>query len=496
MLYPVDVLPANLEAERLTLGCVILDNGVAPQVIPVLDVDAYSFEANRLIFTAMRNLYRDNRAINPLTLQEELRRTGEIESVGGAAYLASLFDGAPRFSDVTSYVCIVQEKATRRRAMRLANWLFNEAQGVDVRVEDLLASLSGKVAELQEGQAADDLISSQSAVERTMEEIELRWTTGREIIGLPTGFPDLDRTLRGLRGGKYYTVAACTGLGKTTLALNFADNIARNPGPDGGRVGLIISLEMSVDELTVKQLSTATRIDADAIETGKLNETAKASVREAAELLKRIPIEYVEGFAKVTAGSLMARVEKVRRKHKRLDFLVVDYLQLLDADERKENEHQKLSEISRTLKRIARMYNIPVIVLSQLNREYAKRANKDHQLSDLRGSGSVEQDSDVVMFLMPQDWADEENPGRRLFIAKHRGGKKNVTIPLVFFGAQSRFESAAITPTAEPDGLGGWNEWPPVIAVSGNGNGSGKRPKNRSDYKSIEREIDEYCELM
>lgn len=440
MIYQVDKLPANVEAERVLLGNVLLDNGAIPQALYQLSADDMSVDSNRIVFTAMRALDAKKRAVDVLTLQAELVADGFLERIGGPAYIASLFDGVPRLGNLGEYVRLLKEASMRRKAMKVGNWLFQAALDDGAEPDSLLATLDAKVEELREGQAADDLISSESAVARTMEDLERRWESGGSVIGLASGFPDLDRVLLGFRGGKYYTLAAGTGIGKTTLALNFACRMVA----DDQRVGLVISLEMSTDELTVKTLSTFTKINAYKIETGDLSVHEKQFVREKAEEVKRLSLEYVEGFSKVTATSLAARVAKVRRKHGRLDFLIVDYLQLLDSDERRENEHLRLSEISRTLKRIAIMHNIPVIVLSQLNREFSKRANKDHQLSDLRGSGSLEQDSDVVLFLMPADWDDEDNPGRRLFIAKHRGGKKNTTINLMFFGEQSRFESAAI----------------------------------------------------
>lgn len=436
-------LPSNIEAERLVLGGVILDNGVAPQVLHDLNADDFISESHRYIFSAMRELDRRNRIIDPLTLIEELQIAGVVETVGGHAFVAKLIDGAPRLSNVTEYVRIIRDCSLKRRSMRLANWILSEAPSDDLRVEDFLTALNAHVEELQNQSQVDDLVSTSDAVERTMRELESRWESGTDVIGLSTGFADLDRYLLGMRGGKYYVLAAGTGVGKTTLALNIADRIVHDDA-NGRRVGLIISLEMSVEELTVKLLATHTKIDTYQIETGKMSEPDRQIVREAARRLKEnISIEYVEGFSKITASSLIARANKVKRKHGRIDFLLVDYLQLLDSDGKIDSENIKLTEISRTLKRIAQQMNIPVIVISQLNRKHADRRDRDYQLSDLRGSGSIEQDADVVMFLMPEDWNDDENINRRLVIEKHRGGKKHVTINLVFFADQSRFELAA-----------------------------------------------------
>lgn len=436
-----DSMPNNTNAEQMTLGVILLDNGVAPQALYELSPDDYYLPRHRYVFEAMRSLDRKTRGIDPLTLQEELQLAGRASECD-PAFIASLFDGVPRFSNITEYVRQIKEASIKRQAIYLADWLAKTAEATDVTADELLTRLTAKVEALQQSKIVDDLISSESAVDRTLTSLNERWNSGREIIGLPTGLTDLDDLLNGIRPGKVYCIAASTGLGKTTLALNWADNFVSSAPESEMPVGLIISLEMGVEELTVKLLSVRTRIDSARIESGHLSESERKSVRRAAGNLASLPIEYVEGFSPVTASSITSRVEKIRRKHGRLDFLIVDYLQLLDASEQHENEHARLTEISRTLKRIAQRHQIPVIALSQLNRQWANRQQKDPELSDLRGSGSIEQDSDVVIFIAPEDFSDPENPGRRLLIRKHRGGRKGVS-HVVFFGSQSQFASAA-----------------------------------------------------
>lgn len=437
--------PANLEAERMTLGVILLDNGVAPQALYELEPLDYYLPRHRYIFDAMRSLDSKGRGIDHLTLTEELHLTGHAQECD-LAFIASLIDGCPRFSNITEYVRQVKECSIRRKALKFAQWITATAPARDVQVGDLLSRIAAQSEALQESQITTDLISSQAATEKAMEGLRARWESGSQMLGLPTGFPDLDRVLLGLRPRKYYVLAAATGQGKTTLALNFANHILFDSPADDRRIGLIITLEMGTDELVVKALSTRTRIDSYRIETGDLSPRETEQVEIAAGELAALPLEYVEGFSRVTANSLISRVAKVRQKYGRLDFLVVDYLQLLDSDEKKENEHLKLSEISRTLKRLSLLHHLPVLALSQLNRRHDNRTgdSKDLQLSDLRGSGSIEQDADVILFLMPAKDADgDDDPRRRLVVAKHRGGKKNVTIDLLFFGDQSRFESAA-----------------------------------------------------
>lgn len=462
----IKALPANLEAERMTLGVILLDNGVAPQALYELTPADYFSARHRYVFDAMRSLDSKGRSIDYLTLQDELHLQGRAEECD-PAFIAALIDGCPRFSNITEYVRLIKEASIKRQSIYLARWLAGEAQADDVAADALLKRLTGKVEALQESQIVDDLISSETAVTRAMESLHARWEAGDSMIGLPSGFPDLDKVLLGFRPRKYYVIAAGTGQGKTTLALNIANHILFESPAETPRVGLVITLEMGTDELVVKAISTRTRIDSYRIETGDLSREEREQVELAGAELGALALEYVEGFTRVTAASLISRVAKVRRKYGRLDFVIVDYLQLLDSDDKKENEHQKLSEISRTLKRVSLLHHLPVIVLSQLNREHAKRTGNraDYQLSDLRGSGSIEQDADVVLFLMPaKDAETEDDPRRRLVVAKHRGGRKDVTIDLVFFGDQSRFESAA----RSYDYGGNYQSASPVPARNGN----------------------------
>lgn len=434
-------LPANLEAERMSLGCILLDNGVASQALYELEPADYFLPRHRYVFEAFRALDRKGRGIDYLTLQEELELSGHAQECN-PAFIAALIDGCPRFSVITEFVRQIKEASTRRKAIRMAQWLTVTAAAKDIDLPSLLSQLTDKVAELEQSKIVDDLITSERAVERTFQQLQEQWDAQSLVIGLPTGLVDLDYRLKGIRRGKYIVIAATTGMGKTTLALNWADNFVLT-APEGEKpVGLIISLEMSVEELHIKLLSVRTRIDSERIETGQLRDHERAALRRAASDLACVPIDYVEGFSAVTASSILARVEKIKRKYGRINFLIVDYLQLLDADHKGDSEHVRLTEISRTLKRISVRYNIPVIVLSQLNRQWAQRANKDPELSDLRGSGSIEQDADVVIFIAPEDYSDPDNPGRRLLSRKVRGGKPGID-RAVFFGAQSRFENAA-----------------------------------------------------
>lgn len=438
------LLPSNVDAEQMILGVIILDNSVASQAIGELAPGDFYSPRNRLAFSAMRRLTNKATSIDPLTMGVELRLMGkDVEC--DMAFIASLFDGVPRLSNIGTYVRMVKDAAILRRAVHLGNWLMGEASARDIETDVLLDRLRQRVEELEASRIVDDLISSEEAVERTLTQLQQQWESGGELLGMPTGLCDLDRRLSGIRRGKYILLAGTPGMGKTTLALNWANNFELS-APEGEKpVGLVITLEMPVEELKVKLLSVRTSIPTDRIETGRLSDQERAAIRSAASDLATMHVEYIEGFSRVTASGIMARVGKVKRKYGRIDYLIIDYLQLLDGEDgskQDNNENAKLTEISRILKRITIQEGIPVIALSQLNRAYATRSNKDPELSDLRGSGSMGQDADIVIFIAPEDHANPDEPGRKLLTRKFRGGQTGVD-HVVFFGAQSQFANAA-----------------------------------------------------
>lgn len=432
-------LPANLDAERMILGVVLLDNSVVMEAVSSLSPDDFFSPRHRTVFEAYRVMC-GRTEIDPLTLQEQLNRAHSGHNCD-AAFIAGLFDGVPRFSNITRYIEIVREKSLLRQAMRMANWIMGAAADPSVDVGEFLARIEREVGDLRAAQTVDDLVTSEEAINRTLVMLEEQWESGNTLLGMPTGIHALDHRLCGIRRGKYITIAGTPGMGKTTLALNFANHFDLSAPADRKPVGLIITLEMTVEELKVKLISARTGISTTRIETGHMSNDERRAVRQAAAALADLTVEYIEGFSRVTAASVRARVDKVFRKHGgRIDYLILDYIQLVDTDDDsgKETENAKLTEISRTLKRIANRYNIPVLVLSQLNRQWASRANKDPELTDIRGSGSIVQDSDIVIFICPNDQADPEGPVRKLLTRKFRGGQTGTDLVL-FSGRQSRF---------------------------------------------------------
>lgn len=440
----LETLPAKLDAERAILGAVILDNGVSDQALYEMESADFASRSHRLIFAAMRWLDQNKRAITPITLAAALEQAGKLEEIGGPAYIAELFDGAIWLKDLASHRAVVQDTALARKLAYIGDWVGKEAMARDCDPRALLKALEEKIQGLVEAQPSDDLISSTAGVDRLMEELRENWASGREIIGLRTGFAALDQALGGIRNGRYYVIASPPGMGKTTLAYQWALNFLNPEIQDDSvkRAGLAISLEMSTKELLLRALAGETGIDAHRIETGQLDADSLDRVELAAERLRGLSLEYLEGFHRVTGRSIESRVGKVKRKYGAIHFLVLDYVQLVDGEKEGETANARITEVSRRLKRVAHRFQIPVIVLSQMNREHSKRAGsaRDGQIPDLRDSGSIAQDADVVGFINPVDHGNPHSDRRRITIEKQRAGPSGLDFEIVLRRETSRFE--------------------------------------------------------
>lgn len=437
-------LPHDLEAERVTLGVALLEPGLVPHVVENLTVADFFSVSNQAIFRAIKNLFATHTDINPVSVADEVRRLDAQNGPSGAtpAYIGQTFDGVPRFSrpeSIKTYMDVIRKTSLQRRLVKYAEHLRVRAMQDDAEPTRLLEDMATKALEYgTDASLVSDLVSSEDAVNRTLAILEENWAKKGQL-GLPSGFPELDRALLGFRGGRVYVVAAGPNIGKTTLVLNFVNNILK-ARPQA--TGLIVSMEMPVDQLAVKFLSIQTHVETQRIELGDdLTREELGSITQAAKNLSQLNLTYLEGFSEVTPTAISAKLSRIRAKYGHVDFLVLDYLQLLDADGGGGADYASITAISRALKRMAVKFNIPVLCVSQLSRKHSDRAIRDYQLSDLRGSGSIEQDADAVLFVMPKDWQNETDPERRLVIAKNRGGPKEISIPLLFFGHQARYES-------------------------------------------------------
>ncbi len=415
-------LPHNLEAERSILGAILLDDSAIYNVLETLKEDDFYLDGHRKIFRRMVGIIAQSRAVDIVTLKDELQRSDELENSGGAAYLAGLTDGLPRAINIEHYAQIVKEKATLRRLIQISDETMALSYQSEKTVEEILSHVEKAVFEVASQQfrtgfsAIDPLIS---AVYKQIEEVSNRKSL---VTGVETGFTELDKMTAGFHPSDLIIVAARPGLGKTSLCLNIAQHVAIKKHQTVG----IFSLEMSKEQLVKRLLCAEAEVDAHKVNTGYLVKDDWARLSRAAGALSQTKI-FIDDSSTVSVTELRSKARRLAAEHG-LELLIVDYLQLMAGSEKRyENRTQEISQISRGLKAIAKELNVPVVAISQLSRavEARRGEHRKPQLSDLRESGSIEQDADVVLFIYREDLDDptEENSGvAELIIGKQRNG--------------------------------------------------------------------------
>jgi replicative DNA helicase len=433
-------LPNNLEAERSILGAILLDDKAIYTVLETLKAEDFYLESHRRIFGKMTALTSNARAIDIVTLKDELQRSEELESAGGPAYLASLTDGLPRAVNIEHYARIVKEKATLRRLIQVSNEIMMRSYQSEESAEEILSAVEKAIFEIASQQfrtgfaPIDPLVS---AVYKQIEEIANRKTL---VTGVETGFQELDKMTSGFQPADLIIVAARPSLGKTSLCLNIAQHVAIRKQQVVG----IFSLEMSKEQLVKRLLCSEAEIDAQKVNAGYLNKEDWARLGRAAGTLSQTRI-FVDDSASISITEMRSKARRLRQEHG-LDLMIVDYLQLMTGStQRYENRTQEISQISRGLKAIAKELHVPVVAISQLSRAVEARHRGDHrpQLSDLRESGSIEQDADVVLFIYREDVHNptEENAGvAELIVGKQRNGPTG-SLQLAFVKQFTKFAS-------------------------------------------------------
>jgi len=433
-------LPNNLEAERSILGAILLDDKAIYVVLETLKAEDFYLESHRRIFGKMTALTVNSRAIDIVTLKNELQRSEELESAGGPAYLASLTDGLPRAVNIEHYARIVKEKATLRRLIQVSNEIMIRSYQSEEPVEEILSTVEKAIFEIASQQfrtgfaQIDPLVS---AVYKQIEEIANRKTL---VTGVETGFPELDKMTSGFQPADLIIVAARPSLGKTSLCLNIAQHVAIRKQQVVG----IFSLEMSKEQLVKRLLCSEAEIDAQKVNAGYLNKEDWSRLGRAAGVLSQTRI-FIDDSASISITELRSKARRLKQEHG-LDLAIVDYLQLMTGTtQRYENRTQEISQISRGLKAVAKELHVPVVAISQLSRAVEARHRGDHrpQLSDLRESGSIEQDADVVLFIYREDIHNptEENAGvAELIVGKQRNGPTG-SLQLAFVKQFTKFAS-------------------------------------------------------
>lgn len=441
---PTDrVLPHSLEAERALLGAIILRVDAWLEVAGTVTAADFYRDAHQRIFLAVQALSGSGTAVDLVTLKHRLTTGGELDAIGGPAYLASLIDGVPRTSNVAHYAEIVRNMARLRAVIHGANWLLADAYDADEDVGAVLDRAEHTLFALAQGDTRGGFTRLSEIIPGVLDQIEAWCRTRTGISGLASGFSDLDALTRGFQPGNLIILASRPGQGKSALALN----IAQHAAAQGHSVG-IFSLEMSNLEISIRAVIAQARLDGHRVQRGFLRDGEWGRVSQAVGTLSELPL-FLDDSAFLSAFEMRSRARRLKAQHG-LDFLIVDYTQLMlphDDARRRENRTQELAAITRALKALAKELSIPVLALSQLSRKVEERSEKRPQLSDLRESGSLEQDADLVLFIHHPE-RDDATTGVELMVAKHRNGPTG-TVRLTWIGEEMRF--ANLTQQRESD---------------------------------------------
>ena len=433
-------LPSNIEAERSILGAIILDNNALNAAIESLKAEDFFLPQHRNVFTQMVALAEAQQAIDLVTLTEELHRHGELEASGGAPYLASLVDGMPRVSNVDHYARIVREKALLRNLIHATHKIQQSALEGEDGADVILDSAESSIFALAEDRVKAGLIPIKDLVRDNFERLEKIFREGKSVTGISTGYGELDKLLSGLQPSELIILAARPSQGKTALALNLAENISIRAGMPVA----VFSLEMSKESLLQRLVASVAQIDAHKFRSGHLSREDWRRMTEALGTISAAPL-WIDDAGSNSVLEIGAKARRLKRD-KGLSLLIVDYLQLITARGRFNSRQEEVASISRGLKGLAKELQIPVLVLSQLTRA-PEREERGPQLSDLRESGAIEQDADVVMFIYRPNFFNlnatpEERDMADILIAKQRNGPTD-KVKFVFRSRLTRFEEAA-----------------------------------------------------
>ena len=432
------VPPQHLEAEEFVLGAILLDNQALNKVLEVLSPTAWYREAHRKIFQAMVDLSETNEAIDQITVCERLRRKNELEQVGGAAYLAQLVAQVPTAANVRHHAKIVQEKALLRNPIMVATDIVASGYQDTEKVDDLIDQAERKIFELAERRMRQSFIPVKHIVKGAFEMIERLYEKKERVTGVPTGFKELDEMTAGLQPSDLIIVAGRPSMGKTALALSMAQHAAIQKH----LTVAVFSLEMSKEQLVLRMLCSEARVDSHKLRSGFLGRADWPLLTAAAGRLADAPI-YIDDTPAMTVLEMRAKARRLMAERQGLGLVIVDYLQLMRGRGGSDNREQEISDISRSLKALAKELSVPVIALSQLSRAVETRGgDKRPQLADLRESGAIEQDADVVMFVFREEVyrQTEDNRGlAEILVRKQRNGPIG-DVRMAFLDRYTRFE--------------------------------------------------------
>lgn len=441
------VVPHSIEAERSVLGAILVENKAFNDAAEMLQKNDFYRENHRKIYAKMEALWEQSKAIDPLTLSEELKKSGDLESIGGTAYLASLIDGVPKTTNIEYYVRIVKEKSVLRQLIFASNEIISRCYTQTDEVDAIINDAERSILSIAEEKVVGGFISFKEVAKDTIKNIDKLYERKELITGLPTPFIDFNELTGGLQAGDYIVIASRPAMGKTSLSLNIAQHVGLKTDETVG----IFSLEMSKEQLVLRMLCSRAEVDSRKLRSGFLKDTEWHKLYEAMGVLSKAKI-FIDDMPGISVVEMRAKARKLKQEYG-LGMLIVDYMQLMTMPQRFENRNQEISAISRALKGLAKELHIPVMALSQLSRAPEIRSDRRPQLSDLRESGAIEQDADLVCFIFREEEynATPENEGLAEFIiAKHRNGPTG-TIKLAFQKKYTRFFDLAKSEYIEPE---------------------------------------------
>jgi replicative DNA helicase len=435
----VNIVPQNREAEEAVLGSILINPDAYYDVADFLKGDDFYIHRHRWIWQAIQSLHQQNEPIDILTVTEELEQMGHLAEIGGAAYLASLINNVPTSLHAEAYAHIVEETSVRRSMLTAANQIAKLAYQQDTEINQVMDEAEKSIFGVSERRTTRDVQTIKEVLSEVWARIELISGRDDETFGVPTGFYDLDKLLGGMQPSDFLIIAGRPGTGKTAFMLSLAKNAAQ---VHKKHVALF-SLEMSNEQLIQRLIAQETGIDSQRLRMGKLKDNEWDLFNHAVEVLGDIHI-FLDDTPALTPLQLRTKCRRLHMEYK-LDLIIIDYLQLMTSGTRIDNRVQEVSHISRNMKVLARELNVPVLAAAQLSRAIEQRSDKQPQLSDLRESGSLEQDADVVMFINRPELFDKNTIKKNLAeikVAKHRNGPTG-TIELVFLDKIAKFENAA-----------------------------------------------------
>jgi len=431
------VLPQNIEAEQSVLGGILIDNEALPKVLEIIEPNDFYRDNHKKIFLAFLELFENNIPLDIITVTELLQKKGELTNVGGATYLASLVDSVPTTANITHYAKIIKEKSILRSLIAKATDIVNLGFEASEDVAEILDKAEEAIFSITQQRIQTSYYSIKEIIKQTFETIEELSSKKDSVTGIPTGFIDFDRLTAGLQPSDLIIIAGRPVMGKTSFTLNIAQHAAIRAGVPVG----FFSLEMSKEQLALRMLCAEARINSQKIRSGFLSERDWLRLTDAAATLSEAPI-FIDDTPALSVLEIRAKARRLKSEHN-IGLIIVDYLQLMKGKGRVDTREREISEISRSLKALAKELNIPVVAVSQLNRRVEERENKRPRLADLRESGAIEQDADLIVFIYRDEVYNEDTPDKgiaEIIIGKQRSGPTGV-VKLAFLDKYTRFEN-------------------------------------------------------